>query len=184
MDWSNETAEDLIEALREVDYYGTNYFIMIVFILGLGFLRRPLTIIAAAFTALSVALLNDSFAGTFNEKVTRTVRKFSPHLAARMRPPLIPVIRGRPSAKRAIYISGQPRWVFVLIFSSASFILGFVSCGLFNCPMGICNWPSWYITSYLGILVSSEASAVQSSEFGLCSGRCNEIISMVVMLSA
>ncbi|GMP50905.1 hypothetical protein CsSME_00017329 [Camellia sinensis var. sinensis] len=130
MDWSNETAEDLIEALREVDYYRTNYFIMIVFILGLGFLRRPLTIIAAAFTALSVALLNDSFAGTFNEKVTRTVRKFSPHLAARMRPPLIPVIRGRPSAKRAIYISGQPRWVFVLIFSSASFILGFVSCGL------------------------------------------------------
>ncbi|GMP50904.1 hypothetical protein CsSME_00017329 [Camellia sinensis var. sinensis] len=151
MDWSNETAEDLIEALREffsrfafpqssskwnsrlkcnLYYYRTNYFIMIVFILGLGFLRRPLTIIAAAFTALSVALLNDSFAGTFNEKVTRTVRKFSPHLAARMRPPLIPVIRGRPSAKRAIYISGQPRWVFVLIFSSASFILGFVSCGL------------------------------------------------------
>ncbi|CAL5334997.1 unnamed protein product [Camellia sinensis] len=103
--------------------YRTNYFIMIVFILGLGFLRRPLTIIAAAFTALSVALLNDRC--TFNEKVTRTVRKFSPHLAARMRPPLI-----------------------------------------------------------LGILVSSEASAVQSSEFGLCSGRCNEIISMVVMLSA
>lgn len=28
-----------------------------------------------------------------------------------------PVIRGRPSAKRAIYICGQPRWVFVLISS-------------------------------------------------------------------
>ena len=29
-----------------------------------------------------------SFAGTFSEKVTRTVRQFSPHLAAKMRPPL------------------------------------------------------------------------------------------------
>lgn len=81
-----------------------------------------------------------SFAGTFNEKVTRTVRQFSPHLAAKMRPPLTwvcclffgssfwypdcltsktfsPVIRGRPSAKRAIYICGRPRWVFVFIFS-------------------------------------------------------------------
>lgn len=28
-----------------------------------------------------------SFAATFSEKVTRTVRKFSPHLAAKMRPP-------------------------------------------------------------------------------------------------
>lgn len=71
-----------------------------------------------------------SFAGTFNEKVTRTVRQFSPHLAAKMRPPLTPVIRGRPSAKRAIYICGRPRWVFVLIFSCVSFILWYVSCGL------------------------------------------------------
>lgn len=28
-----------------------------------------------------------SFAGTFSEKVTRTVRQISPHLAAKMRPP-------------------------------------------------------------------------------------------------
>lgn len=28
-----------------------------------------------------------SFAATFSEKITRTVRKFSPHLAAKMRPP-------------------------------------------------------------------------------------------------
>lgn len=28
-----------------------------------------------------------SFAGTFSEKVTRFVRQFSPHLAAKMRPP-------------------------------------------------------------------------------------------------
>ncbi|KZV53405.1 hypothetical protein F511_10191 [Dorcoceras hygrometricum] len=163
MDWGNVTTEDLIEALREVDwsspprpvseffsrftvprsfakwdsrvkcnlyYYRTNYFIMIVFILGVGFLRRPLAIVAALMTALSIAFLNDSFAGTFSEKVTRTVRKFSPHLAAKMRPPLTPVIRGRPSAKRAIHICGQPRWVIVSLSSVVGLILWFVSCGL------------------------------------------------------
>ncbi|XP_059647111.1 PRA1 family protein A1-like [Cornus florida] len=163
MDWGTVTTEDLVEALREVDwsspprplseffsrftvprsfskwnsrlkcnlyYYRTNYFMMIIFILGLGLFRRPLAIVAAALTALSIACLNDSFAGTFSEKVTRTVRQFSPHLAAKMRPPLTPVIRGRPSAKRTIYICGRPRWVFVLIFSSLSFILWIVSCGL------------------------------------------------------
>ncbi|KAK6126016.1 hypothetical protein DH2020_040243 [Rehmannia glutinosa] len=118
MDWGNVTAEDLVEALREVDWsspprpfseffsrftvprsYRTNYFIMIVFILGMGFLRRPLAIVAALMTALSIAFLNDSFlilpifvlfsfAGTFSEKVTRSVRQFSPHLAAKMRAPL------------------------------------------------------------------------------------------------
>ncbi|KAJ8424275.1 hypothetical protein Cgig2_008507 [Carnegiea gigantea] len=271
MDWGSVTAEDLIDALREVDwsspprplseffsrftvprsfakwesrlkcnlyYYRTNYFILIVAILALGFLRRPLAIVAAALTAISIAFLNDSvdptvpgfsvvprlsvlllnpsvtkplcpyplraqyqlrydyqspydyesgfgapprhehddvkisfpdftvvyqadgeeeeehvvkvltrpsaalpvshtryiklafFAGSFSEKVTRTVRQFSPHLAAKMRPPHTPVIRGRPSAKRAIYICGQPRWVFVLAFSTVSFILWFASCGL------------------------------------------------------
>ncbi|KAL2934253.1 PRA1 family protein A3 [Bienertia sinuspersici] len=110
--------------------YRTNYFMLIIVILGLGFLRRPLAIVAAALTALTIAFLNDSFAGTFSEKVTRTVRQFSPHLAAKMRPPLTPVIRGRPSAKRAIYICGRRRWVFVLLFSALSFFLWFVSCGL------------------------------------------------------
>lgn len=159
------TAEDLMDALREVDwslpprplpeffsrftvprsyakwssrlkcnlyYYRTNYFIMIVVILALGFLRRPLAIIAALLTTLSIAFLNDSFAGTFSEKVTRSVRQFSPHLAAKMRPSLTPVIRGRPSAKRAVHVCGQPRWVFVLIFSSASLVLWYLSCGLLS----------------------------------------------------
>ncbi|KAI4341848.1 hypothetical protein MLD38_026522 [Melastoma candidum] len=163
MDWGNVTAEDLMDALREVDwslpprplpeffskftfprsyakwnsrlkcnlyYYRTNYFVMIVVVLGLGFLRRPLAIIAALLTALSIAFLNDSFAGSFSEKVTRTVRQFSPHLAAKMRPPLTPVIRGRPSAKRAVHICGRPRWVFVLLLSAVSIFLWFVSCGL------------------------------------------------------
>lgn len=165
MDWGNVTAEDLIDALREVDwsspprplseffsrftvpksyakwnsrlkcnlyYYRTNYFILVVLILGLGFLRRPLAIVAALLTALTISLLNDSFAGTFSEKVTRTVRQFSPHLAAKMRPPLAPVIRGRPSSKRKIHICGQPRWLFVLIFSCVSLFFWYVSCGLFT----------------------------------------------------
>ncbi|KAH9614429.1 hypothetical protein KSS87_002812 [Heliosperma pusillum] len=163
MDWGSVTAEDLMDALREVDwsspprpfseffsrftlprsfpkwnsrlkcnlyYYRTNYFILVVVILGLGFVRRPLALIAAALTALSIAFLNDSFAGTFSEKVTRTVRRVSPHLAAKMRPPLTPVIRGRPSAKRAIYICGRRRWVFVSIFSTVSILLWLLSCGL------------------------------------------------------
>ncbi|KAF7146341.1 hypothetical protein RHSIM_Rhsim04G0162500 [Rhododendron simsii] len=75
MDWGNVTAEDLVEALREVDWsspprpvseffssYRTNYFIMIIFILGLGFLRRPLAIVAAALTAVTIAFLNDRYA--------------------------------------------------------------------------------------------------------------------------
>ncbi|KAM3205211.1 PRA1 family protein A1 isoform X2 [Capsicum annuum] len=162
MDWGTVTTEDLIEALREVEwsspprplseffsrftfprsyskwnsrlkcnlyYYRTNYFIMIVVILALGFLRRPLASVAALLTTLSIAFLNDSFAGTFSEKVTRTVRQFSPRLAAKMRPALTPVIRGRPSTKRAIFICGRPRWVFVFVFSIVSFFLWFVSCG-------------------------------------------------------
>ncbi|KAH6766199.1 hypothetical protein C2S52_017182 [Perilla frutescens var. hirtella] len=52
------------------------------------FLRRPLAIVAALMATLGIAFLNDSFAGTFNEKVTRTVRHVSPHLAAKMRPHL------------------------------------------------------------------------------------------------
>lgn len=105
---------------------------MIVFILGLGFLRRPLSVVAALLTAISVAFLNDSFAGTFSEKVTRTVRQISPHLAAKMRPPLTPVIRGRPSAKRTIYVCGKPRWAFVLVFSTVSFILWFATGALLS----------------------------------------------------
>ncbi|XP_074584753.1 PRA1 family protein A1-like [Curcuma longa] len=163
MDWGNVTTEDLVDALREVDwsapprpiseffarftfprshskwssrlkcnlyYYRTNYFILILFVLAVGFLLKPLAIVSAILTGLSISLLNDSFAVTFNEKVTRSVRQFSPQLAAKLRPPIAPVIRGRPSRKRAIHICGQPRWVFVLISSAASCILWLTSCNL------------------------------------------------------
>ncbi|GJV32712.1 PRA1 family protein A1-like protein [Tanacetum coccineum] len=43
--------------------YRTNYFLMILFILGLGFLRRPLAIVAALSTALTIAFLNDRSGG-------------------------------------------------------------------------------------------------------------------------
>ncbi|KAJ1690290.1 hypothetical protein LUZ63_014445 [Rhynchospora breviuscula] len=164
MDWGNVTVEDLMEALREVEwstpprplpeffsrftaprsyskwtsrlkcnlyYYRTNYFILIMFILAIGFIRRPLSIVAALLSGLSLAFLNDSFAVTFNEKVTRTVRQFSPHLAAKMRPPSSPVLRGRPS-KRAIHICGWPRSFFVFFFAAASCVLWFTSSSLLS----------------------------------------------------
>ncbi|KAJ4819657.1 PRA1 family protein [Rhynchospora pubera] len=160
MDWGSVTTEDLIDALREVDwsapprpiseffsrfttpkslskwksrlkcnlyYYRTNYFIIIVFILGMGFLRKPLAILAAFLTGLSIALLNDSFAVAFSEKVTRTIRQFSPHLAAKLRPPAAPVVRGKRTTKRAIHICGQPRMVFVALFASVGCVLWFTS---------------------------------------------------------
>ncbi|KAG6760169.1 hypothetical protein POTOM_036672 [Populus tomentosa] len=219
MEWGNVTAEDLIGALKEIDwtspprplneflskftiprsyskwssrlkcnlyYYRTNYFILILLILGVACILRPLAILATALSALAVAFFNDriftllgdigkdlkepsyatsaawgrgeqsrmitmekiatlcfrvvelcnaselwslgdSFAASFSEKVTRTVRKFSPHLAAKMRPPHMPVIRGRPSAKKSVYICGQPRLLFVLLFSAASFLLWYSS---------------------------------------------------------
>lgn len=160
MDWGNVTAEDLIGALKEIDwtspprplneflskftiprsyskwssrlkcnlyYYRTNYFILILLILGVACILRPLAILATAMSALAIAFFNDSFAASFSEKVTRTVRKFSPHLAAKMRPPHMPVIRGRPSAKKSVYICGQPRLLFVLLFSAASFLLWYSS---------------------------------------------------------
>uniref|UniRef100_A0A0C9RLR3 PRA1 family protein n=1 Tax=Wollemia nobilis TaxID=56998 RepID=A0A0C9RLR3_9CONI len=112
-------------------YYRTNYFIIIIFFLGLAFLRNPLALLAAILAGCGIALLNDSFAITFNEKVTRTVRQFSPHLAAKMRPPVAPVIRGRPARRtRMIHICGRPRWMFISLFSSASALLWFVSCGI------------------------------------------------------
>ncbi|KAF3511345.1 hypothetical protein F2Q69_00003255 [Brassica cretica] len=110
--------------------YRTNCFILLILVLGLALITRPLAILGAALTALSLAFLNDSFAATFNEKMIRTIRHFSPHLAAKMRPPHMPVIRGRSAARKKVYVCGQPRLVFVLLGLTASFVLWFASCGL------------------------------------------------------
>ncbi|KAJ4898207.1 PRA1 family protein A3 [Raphanus sativus] len=163
MDWDSVAAEDVIEALREVEwstrprsfaeffsrfafprsfskwtsrlkcnlyYYRTNYFILLILVLGLALITRPLAILGAPLTALSLAFLNDSFAATFNEKMVRTIRHFSPHLAAKMRPPHMPVIRGRSAVRKKVYVCGKPRLVFVLLGLTASFVLWFTSCGL------------------------------------------------------
>ncbi|KAF6161136.1 hypothetical protein GIB67_007777 [Kingdonia uniflora] len=112
-------------------YYRANYFIMVVCILGIGFLRRPLSIVAAILTTLTIALLNDSFAVTFSAKVTRIIKQYFPHLAAGMKPPTtVSFIRRRPSAKRAIHVFGKPRGSIVLLFSAGSSILWFASSGL------------------------------------------------------
>ncbi|XP_062226042.1 PRA1 family protein A1-like isoform X2 [Phragmites australis] len=123
MDWSSVTAEDLVDALREVEWSTP---------------PRPVSEFFFRFTAPRsyskwISRLKCNlyyFAVTFNEKVTRTVRQFSPHLAAKMRPPITPVIRGRPSKRRSIHICGQPRWVFVLLFSAVSCMLWLTSCSL------------------------------------------------------
>ncbi|XP_042445795.1 PRA1 family protein A1-like isoform X1 [Zingiber officinale] len=98
MDWRSVTAEDLFNALREVEwsspsrsileffsrftvlrsyskwsnrlkcnlyYYRTNYFILIFFVLAVGFLLKPLDVVAAFLTGLSNAFLNDRFSSMF-----------------------------------------------------------------------------------------------------------------------
>ncbi|CAH8332467.1 unnamed protein product [Eruca vesicaria subsp. sativa] len=100
--------------------YRKNYFFMLILVLGLALITRPLAIIGAALTALSLAFLNDSFAATFNEKAIRIIRQFSPHLSAKMRSPHM----------KTVYVCGQPRLVFVLLGLTASFVLWFTSCDL------------------------------------------------------
>ncbi|KAG7581608.1 Cupredoxin [Arabidopsis suecica] len=46
-------------------HYRTNYFTLLIFVLGLALIMGPLAIFGAALTALSLAFLNDSFAATF-----------------------------------------------------------------------------------------------------------------------
>ncbi|KAJ6432595.1 hypothetical protein OIU84_019770 [Salix udensis] len=95
MDWGNVTAEDLIGALKEIDwtspprplneffskftiprsyskwssrlkcnlyYYRTNYFLLILLILGVACILRPLAILATALSALAIAFFNDRYA--------------------------------------------------------------------------------------------------------------------------
>uniref|UniRef100_A0A0C9S1A9 PRA1 family protein n=1 Tax=Wollemia nobilis TaxID=56998 RepID=A0A0C9S1A9_9CONI len=110
-------------------YYRTNYFIQLALVLGMGFLRNPLALMASLLAGFAIACLNDSFAATFSEKLTRTVRRFSTHLAAKMRPKATPVIRGR-RAKGPINICGQPRNILVFLLLSVNILLTFISGGI------------------------------------------------------
>lgn len=108
-------------------YYRTNYFILLAVIVEIAFLRNPLALFAVIMAALCVACLNDSFALTVNQKLTRGVRRISPQLAAKMRPPMMPVIRGRPAPKRTLYICGQSRKVVVIIMAAATCLMWFLT---------------------------------------------------------
>ncbi|CAI5944105.1 unnamed protein product [Closterium sp. NIES-64] len=115
MDWGNVTGEELLDALREVEWstpprplaefvqrfsapknaskwrsrlnYRTNYYILVCFINACCFARNPLALFAVLFAAVAFASLNDSFALSLSERLTRAIRKISPPLAAKLRPP-------------------------------------------------------------------------------------------------
>lgn len=108
-------------------YYRTNYFILLAVIVEIAFLRNPLALFAVIMAALCVACLNDSFALSVNQRLTRGVRRISPQLAAKMRPPMMPVIRGRPAPKRTLYICGQSRKVVLIIMAAATCLMWFLT---------------------------------------------------------
>lgn len=164
MDWDDVTLEDLVDALKEVDwsipprplgeffgkfsvpkndskwearfrcnlfYYRTNYVILVGSVFVLAFVRNPLALGAVSVTGLSVACLNDSFAITLSEKLTRAVRQISPPLGRRLQAPKVqapksqaPVTRpqGR-LRKRTVYICGQERRFFVAALASVGALL-------------------------------------------------------------
>lgn len=108
-------------------YYRTNYFILMAVILEIAFLRNPLALLPIVMTALCLACLNDSFALSLNQKLTKIVRRLSPQLAAKMRPPLTPVIRGRPAPKRAVHICGQNRKTVVICMAAVAVLMWFLT---------------------------------------------------------
>lgn len=75
-----------------------------------------------------------------------------------------PVIRGRPAAKRAIYICGRPRWVFVLIFSSGKcspWSRNFLHSSNLGCSFNPCSFPIFYDSATFSSILQ------QVSSFGL-----------------
>ncbi|KAF7024609.1 hypothetical protein CFC21_036929 [Triticum aestivum] len=155
-------------------YYGTNYFILILLI-GMSFLQKPVAILTAFATGLSIAFFSDSFAVTSTNKVISIVRKFSPDLAAQMRPYIndyliawfyyysftrflgelcldccqwhfSSVRHGRPSMKGSTHICGRPLSMWVF-----ALFLFEVSCIFWasSCNFLIVPWEL-----YVGLLVT------------------------------
>ncbi|KAH7292127.1 hypothetical protein KP509_29G053000 [Ceratopteris richardii] len=108
-------------------YYRTNYFILFAAILEIAFLWNPLALFAVAMAAFCIACVNDSFALSVSHKITRAVRCVSPQLAAKMRPPVMSVIRGRPTAKRTVYICGQNRKIVILFLAAVTCLMWFLT---------------------------------------------------------
>lgn len=160
MDWGNVTGEELLDALREVEwstpprplaeflqrfsipknstkwrsrlkcnvyYYRTNYYILACFIHACCFARNPLALLAVSLSSVSLACLNDSFAISFSERLTRAIRKLSPPLAAKLRPPQGRTgVRGRP-LKGVVHILGQDRRVALFLMLMLSSLLIYLS---------------------------------------------------------
>eukprot|EP00850_Spirogloea_muscicola_P003044 SM000012S25306 [mRNA] locus=s12:285436:287490:- [translate_table: standard] len=167
MDWNAVTAEEVADALREVDwaapprplpeflskfspprdaakwtsrlkcnsyYYRTNYFILTFFIFVCAFARNPLALPAVPFLAFSLACLNDSFAMSVSDKLTRAIRKISPPLAAKLRAPQTrpgPGARARPS-KGAVHICGQDRRIVVGALLAVSLLVWYLTSAIFT----------------------------------------------------
>eukprot|EP00245_Coleochaete_scutata_P005329 TRINITY_DN18792_c0_g1_i1.p1 TRINITY_DN18792_c0_g1~~TRINITY_DN18792_c0_g1_i1.p1 ORF type:complete len:211 (+),score=29.22 TRINITY_DN18792_c0_g1_i1:246-878(+) len=164
MDWSDVTLDELLTALKEVDwaspprpltefidfskftppknqskwmgrlkcnlyFYRTNYFMVVIFVLGLGFVRNPLALVAVGLAALSTACLNDSFAVSFSERITRIVRRVSPPLAAKLRPSTGSGPRGRPT-KGTVHILGRDQRLVILLLASVSAVLLYLTSAL------------------------------------------------------
>uniref|UniRef100_A0A8R7TYE2 PRA1 family protein n=1 Tax=Triticum urartu TaxID=4572 RepID=A0A8R7TYE2_TRIUA len=90
-------------------YYGTNYFILILLI-GMSFLQKPVAILTAFATGLSIAFFSDS-----------SVR------------------HGRPSMKGSTHICGRPlsMWVFALFLFEVSCIFWASSCNFLIVPWAL-----------------------------------------------
>uniref|UniRef100_A0A7I4AAL0 PRA1 family protein n=1 Tax=Physcomitrium patens TaxID=3218 RepID=A0A7I4AAL0_PHYPA len=105
MDWSNVTIDELVDALKEVEWSQP---------------PRPLAEFFAKFTVPKTQSKWDGrvkcnmyyFAVSLSEKLTRTVRRFSPPLAHKLRAPVSTGTRGRP-LKGTVYICGRDRRIFV-----------------------------------------------------------------------
>eukprot|EP00249_Psilotum_nudum_P008725 c21469_g1_i1 orf=227-856(-) len=108
-------------------YYRTNYFVLTAIIFEIAFLRNPLALLAVLLATLCIACLNDSFALSLNQKLMRMARRISPHIAAKMRPSIAPVIRGRPAPQRAVYICGQNRNFVVSCIFAVTILLWFLT---------------------------------------------------------
>ncbi|KAJ7283103.1 hypothetical protein O6H91_Y347500 [Diphasiastrum complanatum] len=145
MDWGNVTAEDLVNALKEVEWStpprplaeffskftvpktrakwtsrlkcNLYYYRTNYFIL--------VTLVLVSLAGLSVACLNDSFAVAFSERLVRLARRISPPLAAKLRAPITPGARGRP-LKGTIYICGRDRRFVVSSIFAISALLWFL----------------------------------------------------------
>eukprot|EP00850_Spirogloea_muscicola_P013789 SM000095S25003 [mRNA] locus=s95:522214:524317:+ [translate_table: standard] len=147
MDWNAVTAEEVADALREVDWaapprplpeflskFSPPRDAANATPTMCAFARNPLALPAVPFLAFSLACLNDSFAMSVSDKLTRAIRKISPPLAAKLRAPQTrpgPGARARPS-KGAVHICGQDRRIVVGALLAVSLLVWYLTSAIFT----------------------------------------------------